>query len=99
MGWLQVGGAKPRSTVGATRTPELRKRSASAPQVRMLCNCNFGNCAYDNRSATEGRAHRQFGSNCWERARVEMLVLFGLEVKTLNSRSRSRYVARISRYN
>eukprot|EP00965_Chrysotila_dentata_P207788 6184331-Pleurochrysis_carterae.AAC.3 len=27
------------------RSPELGERSASAPQVRMRCECNWGDCA------------------------------------------------------
>eukprot|EP00965_Chrysotila_dentata_P003245 105129-Pleurochrysis_carterae.AAC.7 len=44
-GWLRVGGAQARSAMRATGAPEVRERRASAPQVRMRSDCNFGNCA------------------------------------------------------
>eukprot|EP00965_Chrysotila_dentata_P220667 6191925-Pleurochrysis_carterae.AAC.5 len=34
--------------------PELGKRSASTPQVRMRCDCNLGNGACECQSATKG---------------------------------------------
>eukprot|EP00965_Chrysotila_dentata_P221221 6192268-Pleurochrysis_carterae.AAC.1 len=62
--------------MGATGTPELRRRSASAPQVRMRCEFNVGNCASGYGFADEGRARRQFVGNCPARAGVQM-VIFG----------------------
>eukprot|EP00965_Chrysotila_dentata_P211643 6186569-Pleurochrysis_carterae.AAC.1 len=45
VGWLRVGGAQVKSAIRAKGTPELRERSASAPQVRMRCDHNLGDCA------------------------------------------------------
>eukprot|EP00965_Chrysotila_dentata_P238223 6202371-Pleurochrysis_carterae.AAC.1 len=57
-GWLRVGGAQARLAMRAAGTPERRERSASAPQVRMQCDCNLGNCACEYRFANEMRARR-----------------------------------------
>eukprot|EP00965_Chrysotila_dentata_P171766 5668171-Pleurochrysis_carterae.AAC.2 len=46
-GRLWVGGRSAGSGSHArARVPEPRERSASAPQVRMRCDYNLGNCKY-----------------------------------------------------
>eukprot|EP00965_Chrysotila_dentata_P181296 5984319-Pleurochrysis_carterae.AAC.1 len=55
---------------------ELGEQSASAPQKRMRCESNLGDSASECQIAKEGRARRQFVSNCRARARVKM-VIFG----------------------
>eukprot|EP00965_Chrysotila_dentata_P204351 6182278-Pleurochrysis_carterae.AAC.2 len=70
--------------MGATGTPEFRQRSASAPQVRMRCECKLGNCACEYRFADGRRARRQFLSNCRGRASRVGMVIFesrGQDVK------------------
>eukprot|EP00965_Chrysotila_dentata_P002730 88755-Pleurochrysis_carterae.AAC.3 len=37
----------------ATGTPELKERSAGAPQVRMQCDCNLENCVCECQTATK----------------------------------------------
>eukprot|EP00965_Chrysotila_dentata_P082249 2714382-Pleurochrysis_carterae.AAC.1 len=53
-----LGGAQARSAMGTTGIPELRKRSAGAPQVLMRCECNLGNCACECQTATKGDSFR-----------------------------------------
>eukprot|EP00965_Chrysotila_dentata_P046401 1541817-Pleurochrysis_carterae.AAC.1 len=76
--------------MGATGTPELREPSASAPRVRMQCECKLGNHACECQTANDKRARRQFVSKCRARARVELRVS-GLKSKTLDNRPRSQY--------
>eukprot|EP00965_Chrysotila_dentata_P234334 6200110-Pleurochrysis_carterae.AAC.1 len=57
-GWLWAGGNQARSGMGAVGTPELRERSASAPQVHMRCECNLKDSACECQTATKSESLR-----------------------------------------